>query len=140
LNVRLVPDQDPFEIEALIGSYFARCLPRAVSWKLRRGGAASPATIDRTHPAMRAAGAAYRAGFGATPVFMRSGGTIPVVNMFEDLFAAPTVLLGFALPDDGIHGPNEKFHLPNLFRGIETCIAFLAELSTTRLRHPTRGV
>jgi acetylornithine deacetylase/succinyl-diaminopimelate desuccinylase-like protein len=140
LNVRLVPDQDPFELEALISSHFARCLPRAVSWKLRRGGAAPAATIDRTHPAMRAAAAAYRAGFGATPVFVRSGGTIPVVNMFEDLFAAPTVLLGFALPDDGIHGPNEKFHLPNLFRGIETCIAFLAELSTTGLRHPTRGV
>ena len=89
---------------------------------------------------MRAAAAAYRAGFGATPAFVRSGGTIPVVSMFEGLFAAPTVLLGFALPDDGIHGPNEKFHLPNLFRGIETCIAFLAELSTTRLRQTTRGV
>ena len=58
------------------------------------------------------------------PAFVRSGGTIPVVSMFQDVFRIPTVLMGFALPDDHIHAPNEKFHLPNFYKGIETCIWF----------------
>jgi acetylornithine deacetylase/succinyl-diaminopimelate desuccinylase-like protein len=84
--------------------------------------------IDRRHPVMRAAARAYEHGFGASPVFLRSGGTIPIVNHFQELLGAPTALMGFALPDDRIHAPNEKFHLPNFYRGIATCIRFLAEV------------
>jgi acetylornithine deacetylase/succinyl-diaminopimelate desuccinylase-like protein len=138
LNVRLVPDQDPGEIELLVHRHLARRLDGRVAWKLRRNAAAYPALIDRSHPAMRAAAVAYRRGFGAAPALVRSGGTIPVVSTLEELFGIPTVLLGFALPDDGIHGPNEKFHLPNLFRGIDTCIAFLSELSGSAPRRRPR--
>lgn len=84
--------------------------------------------IDRTHPAMRAAARAYQRGFGVPPVFLRSSGTIPVVNTFQHVLGIPTVLMGFALPDDRMHAPNEKFHLPNFYRGITTCIAFLDEI------------
>jgi acetylornithine deacetylase/succinyl-diaminopimelate desuccinylase-like protein len=91
-----------------------------------------PALVDRRHPAMRAAVAAYRKGFGAAPVFIRSGGSIPVVNSFQELLGAPTVLMGFALPDDRMHAPNEKFHLPNFYNGIATSIWFLAEVGASR--------
>jgi acetylornithine deacetylase/succinyl-diaminopimelate desuccinylase-like protein len=94
---------------------------------------AKPALVDRRHPAMRAAAAAYRKGFGAAPVFLRSGGTIPVVNTFQEMLGIPTVLMGFALPDDRVHPPNEKFHLPNFYNGIATCILFLTEVGAGRM-------
>jgi acetylornithine deacetylase/succinyl-diaminopimelate desuccinylase-like protein len=89
---------------------------------------AKPTLVDRRHPGMRAAQVAYRKGFGAMPVFLRSGGTIPIVNTFQAMLGIPIVLMGFALPDDRMHAPNEKFHLPNLYHGIATSIWFLAEI------------
>jgi acetylornithine deacetylase/succinyl-diaminopimelate desuccinylase-like protein len=69
--------------------------------------------------------------FGRTPVWVRSGGSIPVVSEFQRLFGIPTVLMGFASPGDNLHGPNEKFSLRNFKRGILTSIAFLDELGST---------
>jgi acetylornithine deacetylase/succinyl-diaminopimelate desuccinylase-like protein len=87
---------------------------------------AKPALLDRGDSAMRAAALAFRKSFGSTPVFLRSGGTFPVVSMLrDDVLGANTVLMGFALPDDKLHGPNEKFHLPNFYKGIAACIWFL---------------
>ena len=62
-------------------------------------------------------------------MFLRCGGTIPVVNLFQEMLGIPTVLMGFALPDDRLHAPNEKFHLPNFFKGIATSIKFLSEIA-----------
>jgi acetylornithine deacetylase/succinyl-diaminopimelate desuccinylase-like protein len=91
--------------------------------------------MNLSHPAMRAASLAYRRGFGVAPVFLRSGGTIPIVNTFQAMLGIPTVLMGFALPDDRMHAPNEKFHLPNFYRGIATAIWFLTEIGMrARLR------
>ena len=95
-------------------------------------GPAAPATADRRHPAVRAAARAYRAVFGTAPVFLRSGGTIPVVSLLGSLLRVQTVLMGFALPDDRAHAPNEKFHLPTFARAIQTSICFLAELGRTK--------
>lgn len=128
LNFRLVPYQDPYEIDQLFHQHIARITPPTVQTKIHTSLVASPALISRNHPAMRAAAIAYRKGFGATPVFLRSGGSIPVVNLFQDIFGIPTVLMGFALPDDRMHAPNEKFHLPNFYNGIKTSIWFLAEV------------
>jgi acetylornithine deacetylase/succinyl-diaminopimelate desuccinylase-like protein len=89
---------------------------------------ARPALIDRSHSVLGAAARAYHRAFGAQTVFLRNGGTIPVVNLLQEILGIPVVLMGFGLPDDRIHGPNEKFHLPNFFRGIETSCLFLAEL------------
>ncbi|HUP27146.1 MAG TPA: dipeptidase, partial [Chloroflexia bacterium] len=127
VSFRLVPDQDPREIEHLFRSHLSRISPPAVRVSVRTNLVAQPALIDRGSPAIAAASAAYLASFGAAPVFLRSGGTIPVVNMFQELLGVPTVLMGFALPDDRMHAPNEKFHLPNFYRGIATCIRFLEE-------------
>jgi acetylornithine deacetylase/succinyl-diaminopimelate desuccinylase-like protein len=94
-----------------------------------------------------AAALAYHRAFGAPTVFLRNGGTIPVVNLIQEILGIPAVLMGFGLPDDRIHGPNEKFHLPSFFRGIVTSVLFLAELGgwggdsrirTTSLENPLR--
>jgi acetylornithine deacetylase/succinyl-diaminopimelate desuccinylase-like protein len=132
IDIRLVPDQEPLEIEQLFRAHVCRVTPGAVRSGVRTFFRTKPALVNRNHPAMRAAFAAYREGFGVSPVFVRSGGSIPVVNEFQELLGAPTILMGFALPDDRIHAPNEKFHLPNFFKGIETCIALLREIAKQR--------
>ena len=136
LNFRLVPDQDPLEIEKLFRKHVAQFTPKTVTSEVRTSLKAQPALIDRTHPALRAAAVAYRASFGRAPVFLRSGGTIPIVNTLQEIFGIPTVLMGFALPDDRMHAPNEKFHLPNFARGIATSIHFLNEIAHTFARPP----
>src|SRR5262249_144646 len=72
---------------------------------------------------------AYRRGFGVAPSFLRSGGTIPIVNLLQEQLGIPTILMAFALPDDQLHAPNEKMHLPTFFRGIATSVAFLEEIA-----------
>ena len=141
LNFRLVPDQDPHEIDHLFRQHIAHIAPPAVSCMIHTHLKAKSALVNRRHPALRAAARAYHRGFGMPPVFLRSGGTIPVVNTFYELLGIPAVLMGFALPDDRMHAPNEKFHLPNFYRGIVTSIHFLNEVSTqpertSRLRRP----
>lgn len=130
IDIRLVPDQEPQVIERLFRAHLCHLTPSTVRSEVRTFFRTKPALVSRKHPAMRAAFAAYRRGFAVPPVFVRSGGSIPVVNEFQELLGAPTMLMGFALPDDGIHAPNEKFHLPNFFKGIETCIAFLHEVAS----------
>ncbi len=128
LSFRLVPDQDPAEISRLFREHFARLTPPTVRSSVRTNFMAKPALVNRRHPGTRAALVAYHKGLGATPVFLRSGGTIPIVNAFQAMLGIPTVLMGFALPDDRMHAPNEKFHLPNFYHGIATSVWFLAEI------------
>jgi acetylornithine deacetylase/succinyl-diaminopimelate desuccinylase-like protein len=129
LDFRLVPDQEPREIERLLREHIAHVTPPSVRSAVRILATAPAALVDRRHPALRAAAFAYRKGFGVSPVLLRSGGTIPVTHTFQRVLGVPTVLMGFALPEDRIHAPNEKFHLPNFFRGIQTCIWFLTAIS-----------
>ncbi len=128
-NFRLVPVQDPRDIDRLFRTYVTRIAPATVKLAIRTELATQPAVIDRNHPGVSAAVEAYKRGFGNAPVFLRSGGSIPVVNLFQEILAIPTVLMGFALPDDRLHAPNEKFHLPTFFNGIATSIHFLTELA-----------
>jgi acetylornithine deacetylase/succinyl-diaminopimelate desuccinylase-like protein len=138
LSFRLVPDQYPREIERLVRARLARLAPMGVKVAIRKHSEAQPALVELGHPAMRAASVAYRRAFGVAPVALRSGGTIPVVDMLQR-HGIPTVLMGFALPDDRIHAPNEKFHLPTFHRGIATCIYFLAGLGGWRPRSGARA-
>jgi acetylornithine deacetylase/succinyl-diaminopimelate desuccinylase-like protein len=128
LSFRLVPDQDPRVVEQLVRRHIARIAPPTVRVGLRTYLASRPALLDRRHPAFHAAAQAYRRGFGAAPAFVRSGGSIPVVSMLQELLGIPTILMGFALPDDRMHAPNERFRLRQFFGGIATCIHFLAEV------------
>lgn len=134
LNFRLVPDQDPREIDLLVRRHLAAATPPTVKSRATTQLRARPAVLDRREPVMRAAAHAYRRGFGTAPVFLRSGGSIPVVNLFQEILGIPTALMGFALPDSRIHAPDERFFLPNFERGIATCLAFLTELAGVRPR------
>jgi acetylornithine deacetylase/succinyl-diaminopimelate desuccinylase-like protein len=125
-SIRLVPDQDPREIDALVRKHIARVTPPTVRVNMRTLGISHPALVNRNHPALQAASFAYAKGFGAHPVFLRSGGSVPAASILQKALGAPAVLMGFALPDDHIHAPNEKFNLKNFFQGIETCIWYLA--------------
>jgi acetylornithine deacetylase/succinyl-diaminopimelate desuccinylase-like protein len=132
LSFRLVPDQDPRKIDRLFRAHIARIVPPTMRAEVRTLSGAKPALVDPKHPAMAAAALAYRKGFGAAPVLLRSGGTIPILSTFQEMLGIPTVLMGFALPDDRIHAPNEKFHIPNFYNGIKTCIWFLAAIGAGR--------
>jgi acetylornithine deacetylase/succinyl-diaminopimelate desuccinylase-like protein len=129
LSFRLVADQDPAEVERIVRDFIARFAPPTVRVAVRTQFSAEPVLIDRGQPAIRAAMAAYRAGFGAQPVFTRLGGTIPVVAALQRIFDVPIVLMGFALRDDGMHGPNERFHLPTFFKGVTSSIWLLSNLA-----------
>jgi acetylornithine deacetylase/succinyl-diaminopimelate desuccinylase-like protein len=128
LNLRLVPDQEPREIARLLRRHVSRHCSGALRCAVRVSSMAWPVYLDRRHPALEAAALAYRDSFGTPPVFLRSGGTIPIVGTLQRELRIPVVLMGFALPDDGMHAPNEKLHLPTFFRAIETCIGFLARI------------
>jgi len=131
LGARLVPDQDPAEIAQLLRRHLVSVTPPAVRARLTVTGGSRPVLIPRRHAAMAAASRAVEHVWGAPPVFMRSGGSIAVVEQLRRRLGAPIVLLGFGLPDDAIHAPNERIHLPTLFRGVDTVAAFLREYGET---------
>lgn len=129
LSMRLVPDQDSAEIGRLLKAYIAKLAPPSVKVEVSVGHGAPASITDFNIPAMQAAARAYATAFGQEPVFMREGGSIPVVSQFQSELGLETVLMGFGLPSDQIHAPNERFYLPNFYRGIETSIHFLQNLS-----------
>lgn len=129
LSFRLVAEQQPFEIFQLVREHIARLTPATLRSRTTLQLGANPVTVPRRHPFMEAAAAACHRGFGATPAFVRSGGANPAVAAFQRILGVPAVLMGFGLPDDRIHAPNEKFHLPNFHKGIATGISFMHEIA-----------
>jgi len=125
VSMRLVPDQDPDEIGRLFSAFVRRLAPSGVDVDVSALHGARPAVADRDTPAMRAAAAALHQAFGTAPVFTREGGSIPVVALLETELGLGSVLMGFGLPDDNLHAPNEKFDVDNYQRGIQASIAFL---------------
>src|SRR5262249_46341500 len=125
LSFRLVPDQDPSEIQALFRRHVARMAPRAVTWIVSSTASARPALVDRRHPAAPARASA--AGFGNPPASPRRGAPLPVVAAFKDWRAPPAVLMGFAPPGARIHAPDEHFPLTTFFQAIAASAHFLRE-------------
>lgn len=132
LNVRLVPHQNPLKVEKMLINYFTGMLPEGFEIKFNTASKAKPVLLSINNPYIKAASASYKGVFGKSPVFLRSGGTIPVVNMFKDYLNATTILMGFGLPSDNIHAPNEKFHLPTFFKGIQTSKSFMKKVSSIK--------
>jgi len=128
ISTRLVADQDGNEVQAQLREYLRQNAPPTVVWELRELTHGQGATMDRHSPWMLKAAAALKAVFGKEPIFKREGGSVPVVGLLQQKLGADSVMLGFALPDDGIHGPNERQHLPTFYRGIETYIRFMSSL------------
>jgi acetylornithine deacetylase/succinyl-diaminopimelate desuccinylase-like protein len=133
ISMRLVPNQDPAKIAVLFENYIKKIAPRSVKIKVTslHGGKPSVTPIDT--PAIEAAVTALKKGFGVEPVYFKEGGSIPIVNTFKEELGADSILLGFGLPDDNIHSPNEKFDLSNFYRGISTIAYYYDELSKIKI-------
>ncbi len=120
ISMRLVPDQDPEEITNLFLTHFESIAPKGIRVKVKphHGGEAAVTPIDSV--GYKAASMAYEKSFGKKPIPVRSGGSIPIVAMFEKELGLKTILMGFGLDSDAIHSPNEHFGLFNFYKGIET--------------------
>jgi acetylornithine deacetylase/succinyl-diaminopimelate desuccinylase-like protein len=120
ISMRLVPDQNPNEITKLFMDHFTSIAPKGTKVKVtpHHGGEAAVTPIDSI--AYKAASIAYEETFGVKPIPVRSGGSIPIVAMFEKVLGLKTILMGFGLDSDAIHSPNEHYGLFNFYRGIET--------------------
>jgi acetylornithine deacetylase/succinyl-diaminopimelate desuccinylase-like protein len=122
--MRLVPDQDPDEITELFSKHFKSIAPKAVKVKVtaHHGGDAYVTPIDSI--GYLAANKAYTKTFGVEAIPQRSGGSIPIVALFEKELKSKTILMGFGLNSDAIHSPNEHFGIFNFLKGIETIPLF----------------
>lgn len=127
ISCRLVADQDPNQIFEHIHNHIQAITPPTVTAELINLGGGFSALADLNDPAMQAGISAYEKGFGARPVFMREGGSIPVVADIQKHVGIPVVLMGFGLPDDGVHGPNEHLGIEMFHKAIDTAIHFYQE-------------
>lgn len=129
ISMRLVPNQDPDKVAKLFEKFIHKIAPKSVKVKVTslHGGKPSVTAIDT--PAIKAAVSSLKKAFGIEPVFFKEGGSIPIVNSFKEVLGADAILLGFGLPDDNIHSPNENFDLGNFYKGISTVAYYYEELS-----------
>lgn len=132
ISMRLVPNQDDKEVKSQLEEYMRRHAPPTVRWQVKDLVSGPAVLVNRDTPGMRAASAALQATFGVEPVFKLEGGSVPVVSMIYEKLGLDSVLMGFGLPDDGFHGPNEKQHLPTFYRGIEAYIRFFDQVARMR--------
>lgn len=128
VSMRLVPDMVPAETFAHYKSYVESLKPAGIEVDVRLIHSGDPIVIGTDNPYIQAATRALGEVWGKDTVFIRSGGSIPIVGDFERHLKIPTVMMGFGLPDDNLHAPNEKFHIANFYRGIESIITFFEEL------------
>ena len=120
ISMRLVPNQSSEKITDLFKSHFKKIAPEYVKVKVTPHHGGEGVVIPTDFPAYLAAKNAMETTFGKTPIPVRSGGSIPIVPMFEEVLGLKTILLGFGLDSDVIHSPNEHFGLFNFYKGIET--------------------
>ncbi len=128
VSMRLVPGMTPAKAFAQYKSYVEKIAPAGVDVEVRLIHSGDPCLIRVDNPYIKAATRALHEVWGKDTVFIRSGGSIPIVGDFDRNLGVPSVMMGFGLPDDNIHAPNEKFHLKNFELGIESLIRFLEEV------------
>jgi acetylornithine deacetylase/succinyl-diaminopimelate desuccinylase-like protein len=121
-----VPAQDDVAVEQQLRAYLEQHAPPTVHWELLNLTSSPAVLVQRDSLGARAAAQALEATWGTRPVFRLEGGSVPVVSLVQDKLGVDSVLMGFGLPDDNLHAPNEKLHLPNFFRGIDAYIRFFA--------------
>jgi acetylornithine deacetylase/succinyl-diaminopimelate desuccinylase-like protein len=127
VSMRLVPGMTPAKAFALYKAYVEKIAPAGVDVDVRLIHAGDPCLIPVNNRYVQAATRALHEVWGKDTVFIRSGGSIPIVGDFDRHLGVPSVMMGFGLPDDNIHAPNEKFHLKNFELGIESIVRFLEE-------------
>jgi acetylornithine deacetylase/succinyl-diaminopimelate desuccinylase-like protein len=125
VSMRLVADQKPDEAVAQLQKAVAVACPKGVTAEYKIIHNAPPSLVNPDNPFIHAAAEAMKQVFGKETVYIRSGGSIPIVAAFDEHLGIPSVMMGFGLPDDNLHAPNEKLHLPNFFRGIEAVARYI---------------
>jgi acetylornithine deacetylase/succinyl-diaminopimelate desuccinylase-like protein len=135
LSTRLVPHQDPAKIAKLVERHIRKLLPKTVHCKFEVLSMGKPWVAPYSHPIFQQAIHALESGFGKKAVFIREGGSIPFVTQMHDTFKVPCVLMGFGLPDENAHAPDEHIALENYFGGIKAVALFYQQLAT-ELRAP----
>ena len=128
ISLRLPADLKSDEVFALLEQRVMELAPAGVEVTVRKihGGEAVMVPIDM--PPIRAAASALKEVFGKEPVFIREGGSIPIAALFHDILGVPVVMMGFGLPDDNLHAPNEKYSLSQFYKGIRTVARFFENM------------
>lgn len=129
LSFRLVPHQDPKKLDDQLSEHLATHAPHGIQWTLTpdHGAPGMLAKIDT--PFARAADSAIEQAFGTRPVFIREGGSIPIVTRFQEVLGCDCLLLGWGLSDDNAHSPNEKFRIQDYYRGIQASARLWNEIA-----------
>ncbi|HZS54330.1 MAG TPA: dipeptidase [Bryobacteraceae bacterium] len=127
VSMRLVPNQAPEKIVAAFKQWVQQNTPKGIQISVRVLSANPAISVNPQHPAIDTAAKAFSDVMGKSTVFIRAGGSIPIVGEFAQHLGIPTVLMGFGLPDDGLHSPNEKYRISNYYLGIRTIAHFLDE-------------
>ena len=130
VSMRLVPNQRSTRILDLFESFIGQIAPPTLKVAVKKMHSGEPALTPIDHPAVKAASAALERVFARKPYFIREGGSIPEVLTFQETLRTPVVLLGFGLPDENSHAPNEHLYLRHFFDGIKTLAVFYEELSS----------
>ncbi len=132
ITCRLVPNQDPHDICDKVEKYLQRIAPKSVKVKVDKWGGAKAVVVPTEGPWLDAAARAIKKGFGKEPVFIREGGSIPIVGDFKELLGLDTLLLGWGQSDDNTHSPNERFRVTDFERGCKAAAALPFELAKVK--------
>ncbi len=132
ITMRLVPNQNPNDICNKIGKFIMKICAPYVHCEVKKHGGAPAVIVPTDGPWLDAAGRAIEKGFGKAPVFMKEGGSIPVVGTFKHVLGADTLLLGWGQSDDNAHSPNERFHLDDFEHGTYAALELIEELSKVK--------
>jgi acetylornithine deacetylase/succinyl-diaminopimelate desuccinylase-like protein len=131
-SMRLTPGLGPALAKRLLRARLEELAPAGLPVELRILHETEAAAVDPGHPLVQRAATVMSRVFGRETVFMRSGGSIPIVGLFREKLGMPSVMPGFGLPDDNLHAPNEKVHLPNIARGIDAIEAYFRAVGEER--------
>ena len=134
VSLRLVPNQKPERVLDCVKCWVQESTPRGIHTEVRILSAGPAISVNPADPAIRTAAQVFSKELGKPTVFIRSGGSIPIVGEFATHLGIPTVLMGFGLPDDGLHSPNEKYRIGNYYQGIRTIARFLEEYGNENLK------
>ena len=129
ISTRLVPDQQPSDVFDQMRAYLEDHAPKEIRWELIPMVGAPASLSNRKSKYIKAISEALETVWKRPPVFKREGGSVPVVMDFQQILGVETVNTGFSMPDDNMHSPNEKLHLPTWYKGIDAFIHFYFNLA-----------
>jgi acetylornithine deacetylase/succinyl-diaminopimelate desuccinylase-like protein len=129
ISLRLPPDLRSGEVFTLFEHAVKEAAPAGVTVTVHNLHGGEGVLVSPDSAPMKAASEALKEVFGKEPALLREGGSFPIASLFDEILHAPVVLMGFGLPDDGAHAPNEKYTLDQFFKGIRTVASFLQKLA-----------